>query len=618
MLYRIAAVVLLLGFASAAPVQKTPKNLPAGKNPANYVLPSDANWWTDLINGYATDFVSLHEKNTEQDGRLDALEAFLAAIPDCGANMALTHTATGLSCVAVAGGTTPELPGPGLGPLGAFPGCEGSGCETRGGFTGTPTIYRVTSTSTGTGAGTLGQCLAASGPRVCVFAVGGKITTGTGYEVTNPYVTVRCDTAPGDGVQISAEGQATVTNPSGEKRVLLVRTHDVVFRGCKIRNGETSTTSGADAGAFGAITVSAADDIHHVVMDHVSFQFGRDGAAGFYGWSQGPGGQPDTAKMPRQSQIGWSIISDGLKRNLASGYSRGGIIGGDATAADDAMVDIDVHHNLYANLADRQPLFRLKRARVINNLYLNWGRWALKPEGGGGDIDMIGNLGKRSTSAWAWTGAEALSMQEGFLGMEYTGGGAAMNASGTQSIYLAGNAYDGEGVKGWGTNIITLDSRGANGEDNVTHRSTPLAAPTTGPAITVSPAADLPTTLLGAGGVGASRRLDCGGAWVATRDSVDARVVGEWGTPRTGTFTIPDQVTDIGGWPTIATVTAACAGNSRDNASCVCADTDTDGIPDYWEAAFCGSATACAPLGTNVSAPWTNIEAFMSGTKAAP
>jgi len=520
--------------------------------------------------------------------------------------------ALALGAAALAGATEPAraIPTPTLPrTLGAFPGCEGSGCETRGGFharAGRPTIYRITSLSDaarrcvparGKATGcSLRDCIEASGPRVCVFAVAGAIHT-RGYTVRHPYLTIRGDSAPGMGIQLDADG----TQLGGpEKTLLWIRTHDVVVRGLRLRVGVQTRE---DNHPFLVYPGAPTDDLHHVVIDHCSMSWANDDLGSI--WT-GPETRAPPAAAPRESVLSFDVFAEGL-RKPGTNNSRGPLIGADTpgrTAYADQMVNIDLHHNLFANNDQRNPNLRHASVRVVNNVLLNWGSWGIQLWGGI-RADVVSNLGKPGPSTQA--------TRQGFIGVGYVSPTAA--ARGRQSVYLSGNRFAGGPVLGWDSPILTSDS------GPVERRPDPLPPPRTGPPIMPERADDLVGSVLGPGGAGASRRLDCGGRWVTmgVRDAADRRVIGSWDEPPPR-FSWPITAADVGGFPRIEPIASrpACPSSSRDNSACACADADGDGIPDYWERAFCGSPTGCDPLTPSVAPPWTNLEAYLSGLAEAP
>ena len=95
--------------------------------------------------------------------------------------------------------------------------------------------------------------------------------------------------------------------------------------------------------------------------------------------------------------------------------------------------------------------------------------------------------------------------------------------------------------------------------------------------------------------VGASRRLDCNGVWVANRDAVDLRLIEQYRTD-TGISTLPTAFENI---PAIAAGTA-------------CADTDNDGMPDLWEMAKFGNLAQTAQGDLNGDG-YTNLEEYLRG-----
>ena len=82
----------------------------------------------------------------------------------------------------------------------AFPGAQGGGAVSVGGRSGA--VIEVTNLND-SGAGSLRACVLASGPRTCVFRVGGTIQLLSSIMVNNPFLTVAGHTAPGGGIQLS-------------------------------------------------------------------------------------------------------------------------------------------------------------------------------------------------------------------------------------------------------------------------------------------------------------------------------------------------------------------------------------------------------------------------------
>jgi pectate lyase len=493
----------------------------------------------------------------------------------------------------------------------------------------------VTSLLAGTSPGTLGECIAASGPRICTFAVAGEIIATTGYAITNPYITIRGDTAPGKGISITKNG---VSNGV----VLSVNTHDVVIRGLRFRGGNTTgPTSNATAVAFLPST-TAGNGLNNIVFDHNSVNWGQGENFSLYSR------KAPTANQARDITLSYNMLAEGLVQ--PEGYSKTALIAGDtmgtpgthAPSFADVMTDIDMHHNFWGNSSRRNPELRLGSARFVNNVIYNWG--GPVTIFGAMDFDFVGNVGKPGPNTAQYGTAATLLNSLGYW-INDAGHDA---VHGDQTVHVAGNKLSGKAEQGWGTSLIrnaqVTAQQICNGTTVVTYCKMPnwpvrregrMSPPTSGTQITATSADVAEGAVLGAGGAGHSRRLDCGGAWVTTavRDSLEERLLAHYRTPPAAfayagcsgnacwpvTAAAASGTTTNNGFPVIPRVTATCSPTSRDNTSCACADSDVDGMPDYWERAFCGSATGCLPFQTNgVGKRWTNLEAFQSGLVVAP
>ncbi len=77
-----------------------------------------------------------------------------------------------------------------------FPGRRGAARQSAGGRGGA--VMEVTNTND-SGSGSLRACVQASGPRTCMFRVAGVFNITSGDNIaTSPYLTIACQTAPGE------------------------------------------------------------------------------------------------------------------------------------------------------------------------------------------------------------------------------------------------------------------------------------------------------------------------------------------------------------------------------------------------------------------------------------
>jgi pectate lyase len=214
--------------------------------------------------------------------------------------------------------------------LPSFPGAEGFGSTTVGGRGGK--VLFVTNLNA-SGTGSLRAAMTASGPRIIVFRVGGTINlSGSGdINVSNPYMTIAGQTAPGDGILI--RGGA-----------INISTHDVIIRGLRLR------TNGADS-------MNNFSGAYNIIWDHNSMSWSTDTVAG--NWYN-----------PHDITFSWNIIAEGL---TTGEHSAGMLVGGYNDCTEPGY-NITMHHNLLAHNMQRSPLIKMRigSPEFINNVVYNW------------------------------------------------------------------------------------------------------------------------------------------------------------------------------------------------------------------------------------------------------
>jgi len=238
--------------------------------------------------------------------------------------------------------------------LPAFPGAEGFGTETPGGRGG-----RVIAVSNlnDSGPGSLREAVETPGPRIIVFRTGGTIYLKSALRITEPYVTIAGQTAPGDGVCIAGY-------------VLAVQTHDAIIRFIRVRPGDIS---GGEPDGIGIRGVPAGST-HNVVIDHCSVSWAIDENIGI--WTK-----------PHDFTISWCMITEALHMSThhKGGHSCGMLVG-------DYTRNTSIHHNLFAHNMYRNP--RIKGGGVHdirNNLVYDWGTQSMNPSMYA-DMNFVGNV----------------------------------------------------------------------------------------------------------------------------------------------------------------------------------------------------------------------------------
>ena len=247
----------------------------------------------------------------------------------------------------------------------AFPTAAGYGAGATGGRGGA--VHHVTTLSD-SGTGSLRACVDATGPRTCVFRVGGTITLSTILQPGQGRLTIAGQTAPGGGIQLKL-------SPNHSKPLFRVQVADVVVRHIRFRRGPTSL-SASRSGTCCGDTISLMSGADRVIFDRVSIGFATDENV-----------NPSAA---RNLTIQRSIIAYGLRYSTSKDtvsdpqqhHSMGVLISENAT-------NISLLDNLLAFNANRNPRIQSGSNEVCGNVV--YGASFNPITISGGTANVIGN-----------------------------------------------------------------------------------------------------------------------------------------------------------------------------------------------------------------------------------
>ena len=253
--------------------------------------------------------------------------------------------------------------------LPVFPDAEGFGTDTVAGRGGT--IYKVT-TLAKSGPGSLGECIGATGPRICVFEVSGTIEIPGDLWVSNPYLTIAGQTAPPPGIQLKGGG------------MWMSGTHDVLIQHLRIRPGDNPIGTNGDNRR--SMSMSNRDDKapYNIVIDHCSLQWGIDINANI--WAQ------DAHDITYSN----NIISECLDDSLHSKGAHSKSLNIDHNYG--ARGNISIIKNLVAHGGDRNPRVGGNAwVEFVNNVMYNVYSYPIKAvdtkENGPHYLSIVGNVG---------------------------------------------------------------------------------------------------------------------------------------------------------------------------------------------------------------------------------
>ncbi len=228
----------------------------------------------------------------------------------------------------------------------AFPFAEGFGALTPGGrynpLTGqNGTVIKVT-TLNDSGSGSLREAINTKGPRIVVFEVSGIIELESELAITEPFITIAGQTAPGDGICLKNYGMTIMAS-------------NVVIRFIRSRPGDVVEENADNIDSL-AIIGLIPRDTYNVVIDHCSLSWSQDET--FSTWYSA-----------HDITIQWCILSEGLNRAFhpKETHSMGILVG-------DGGDNVTLHHNLDAHHLWRNPLLTGGSLDYFNNIHYNFER----------------------------------------------------------------------------------------------------------------------------------------------------------------------------------------------------------------------------------------------------
>ena len=409
----------------------------------------------------------------------------------------------------------------------AFPNAEGFGKYATGGRGGK--VVEVTNLAdTGVGSFRWSFTQYPNDPITIVFKVSGLIDLQSQIKVNRSNFTVAGQTAPGDGICL--KGNSFLVN--GARAVSLGGNHgNIIVRYIRSRPGSTLST-----GVYGFDM----ENCHDVIIDHCSFSWANEECAALY----------DT----KNTTVQWCIMSEGLYN---AGHAKGvrsycGVWGGQ---------NASYHHNLIAHQNSRTVRFDGARAHDTaalvdyrNNVIYNW---VSSSACYGGEVEIPNGFAHTNIVNNFYKPGPATASTLKFVRPDNPASAVAI-----ARWHVKGNIMNGDANKT------------ANNWMGVDFANIPLASSDSAKRDTAFYIQDsLPIQ-------SAQNAYDSVLAYVGAiypaKDSTDRRIVNE---TKTGTATGLGSLNKLG----IIDLPSAVGGWNVYNTYNVPADTDHDGMPDFWE-----------------------------------
>lgn len=261
----------------------------------------------------------------------------------------------------------------------------------------------------------------------------------------------------------------------------------------------------------------------------------------------------------RNITFSWNIIAQGLRESThpEGEHSKGLLVSGDATG------DISVHHNLFAHNTARNPQVSSPgRVQIINNVIYNYGDSALQTSNpyGAPQIDIVGNYFKAGPD------------------------------SDPERYEI--DAYPIDDVEGWRLHV--KENVGPHGTAKGPQRH--LVSPEDRSLVVDDPPRGLPAITTTSASRALTDVLTGAGARVPYLDRVDEQVIDDVRAKRGG---MVNDEAELDGWPSLP------SGQPP-------ADSDSDGMPDTWEAEHRLNASVDDSSEDADGDGYTNIEEYVN------
>ncbi len=447
----------------------------------------------------------------------------------------------------------------------AFPGAEGYGKYAIGGRGGQ--VYHVTNLNDDGSYGSFRYGVTKlSGPRTIVFDVAGVITLTSRLTISDPYITIAGQTAPGRGIMFRSKALGVAT--------------DGITRFIRLRLGGGDSWSGSGANQNTSDGIGMAGN-NNSIMDHCSISWTIDEA--FSSRNAKNVTLQHTLISEALNYAGHSHYVEASNRYVEHGYAA--TIGGGEGGVDGVG---SYHHNLLAHNEGRNwsmsgglnDGYYDGHHDMFNNVVYNWG--GRTTDGGTHEGNFVNNYYKMG----------AASTEQYLITADLEGTG-----KGTQSYYVNGNIRENQNHSKTTDQSQLRRYRLSNGQQlNWTvFQSKPF----------FSSLANIESAEAAFKNV-----LSDVGCNQPELDNHDQRMVKETlnGTySKTGHYTkkkgLIDRESDSEGFSGLNITTASRPSNW---------DTDKDGMPDWWEKAYGTNPSSADNNGDIDNNGYTNLEEYLN------